>query len=318
MYDEEEMQVAQTVWHYTDGMGLKGILENRVLWAGSAAYMNDFKELITGNDVLNKIYGELRQQSSEGHRELRRLVDNFTPPREDNFILSASEEPNSLTMWRYYGRDQVGFAVGLDRNITLGVRAQKKVSKHPNPAANYYAGAGDEVGTLEENPDEDGQVVEHWRGMIYNERRQEDIIRRALVRLRSALDESRGNNISFDVALKKLSLLSELNRVKHKGFMDEREVRILAQVSPPWKYVIHRPGRFGMIPYVELGLPTGGSRGGNRVFEGEQQKMEPLPIRQINIGPTPYREEAKYGLQQLLSFLGYHDVKVAVSTIPYR
>lgn len=318
MYDEDEMNVPGTVWHYTDGVGLKSILENRVLWASSAAYMNDFKELITGNDVLNKIYGELREQSSESHRELGRLVDNFTPPREDNFILSASEDPNSLTMWRYYGRDQVGFAVGLDGQAPLGIRAQTSATRHPHPPANYYGGPRGEFGTLEEYPDEDGQVVEDWQPMIYEEERQEEIIRRALESLRMALDQARGNNFSFGVALRKLKLLSELNRIKHKGFKDEHEVRILAQLSPPWKYVLHRSGRFGMIPYVELGMPSGGSHGSRREFEGGRQKMEPLPIRQINIGPTPYREEAKYGLEQLLSFLGYHDVKVIVSAIPYR
>lgn len=116
-----------------------------------------------------------------------------------------------------------------------------------------------------------------------------------------------------------MALQSELNRIKDSGFSDERERRILAQVSPHWKYVLHRPGRFGLIPYVELGLPVGGTIPSHRSFRPDgRPEMKRLPIRQINIGPTPFPEEARFGLQQLLNFKGYDDVKVGVSRIPYR
>lgn len=308
------------VWHYTDGAGLKSMLQNKVLWAGSAAYMNDFKELITGNDVLNKIYGEVREQSPDDHEELRRLVTDFIPPREDNFILSATSDSDSLTMWRYYGKDQVSFAIGLDRHAALRVRAQRKEHRHPDPPAGYYDGYKDDWGNLEEDPDQNGQIVEGWKAMIYDEQRQKEIIRKALEDLSSAVQQAKNSTESFSlgVAFKKLSLLAELYRIKHKGFRDEKELRILAQAFPAWKYVLHRPGRYGMIPYVELGMPARGDDGMSLDFEGDRQRMDRLPIKHINIGPTPYPEEARFGLKQLLSFNGYHDVKVAVSTIPYR
>lgn len=310
------------VWHYTDSGGLKGMLDNRVLWASSAAYMNDFKELITGSDVLNKIYVEIREESSAtDHDEIQRLVTDFIPPREENFILSATRESDSLTMWRYYGRDQVSFAVGLDSGAKLKVRAQSSKNKHPNPPADYYAGYRDDHGQLEENPDQDLQGVEPWRSMIYEEVRQRDLIRQALDELRGAIDASKGNDgkASIGVAFKKLHLVEKLYRIKHNGFRDEKEVRALAHAFPAWKYVIHRPGPYGMIPYVELGLPAKSESGARIDFDDRgKQKMEKLPIRKIKIGPTPYSAEAKFGLQQILSFGGYHDVEVTVSTIPYR
>ncbi len=316
----EEHAKKDLVWHYTDGAALKGILENRVLRAGSAAYMNDFKELITGNDVLNKIYGDLRQESSRDHDELKRLVSDFIPQREGNFILSASSDPDSLTLWRYYGRDQVSFAVGLDPDVEFTVREQHKADRHPNPPPGYYDGPVDDNGLLEDDPDNGGPLVEHWNPMIYKEAVQEQILREALENLRNAVSAARikPDNFSFGIALKKLSLLSELYRIKHRGFEDEKEMRILAQVKPDWKYVLHRPGRFGMIPYVELGVPTKDKNGYPWTYEKGRQKMDRLPIRRINIGPTPFAAEAAFGLKQLLEFLGYHDVGVEVSTIPYR
>lgn len=309
------------VWHYSDGAGLKSILENRVLWASSAAYMNDFKELISGDDILSRYYADLKEQVSENHREeLQRAVTSFSSPREEKFILSASDDPDSLTLWRYYGRDQVSFAVGLERSVNLNVRAQKQRSDHPYPPPGYLDGYRDEHGILEENPDMVGQIVDPWDEMIYDRHQQEHIIHRALTNLSAAIREARAESRThFRVYNKNHALQSQLNRVKDSGFRDERELRILAQVTPPWKYVLHRPGRFGLIPYIELGLPVGGSIPSPGAFRPDgRQKMKRLPIRQINIGPTPFPDEARFGLKQLLNFKGYHDVEVVVSKIPYR
>jgi hypothetical protein len=119
-HDREMAGEGDLVWHYSDGAGLRNMLENRVLWASSAAFMNDFKKLISGDDILNKLYAQIKEQVSEHHREeLQQAVTSFSSPREEKFILCGSDAPDSLTLWRYYGRDQVSFAVGLDRNVSL-------------------------------------------------------------------------------------------------------------------------------------------------------------------------------------------------------
>lgn len=309
------------VWHYTDGAGLKGILENNVLWGSSAAYLNDFKELVSGSDRLKEVYEELKEEYAELQEELEETLKGFATPREEYFILSACEHGDSLTMWRYYGRDEVSFAVGLDRDVSLGVRAQKESDRHPSPPPGYRDGPKDPSGQLEQDPDQDGQIVEGWDEMVYDPDEQTKILSQALSDLRDAHQEAKRDEkrFHFSVYVERLSLLSQLNRVKNYSFRDEQELRTLAEVSPAWKYVLHRAGRYGLIPYIELGIPKGGTNGRRREFgDGGKQEMERLPIRQINIGPTPFPEEARFGLLQLLSFLGYHDVKVAVSSIPYR
>jgi len=308
------------VWHYTDGLGLNGILKNNVLWASSAAYLNDFKELVSGSDRLKEVW-EL-DEYADVREELEKSLEGFKTPREEHFILSACENGDSLTMWRYYGKDEVSFAVGLDRDVPLEVRAQSEGDSHPFPPPGYVDGPRDPNGQLEFDPDQDGQSIEGWDPMVYERDEQEDIVAQALSKLRDALEVAKQDRstFSFPFLMEQLSLLGQLNRIKDNAFRDEQELRTLAEVSPAWKYVLHRPGRYGLIPYVELGLPKGGTKGRKRNFpdNGGPQEMERLPIRQINIGPTPYPQEARFGLLQFLGFLGYHDVKVEVSSIPYR
>lgn len=319
MQNDNMMGNGSLVWHYTNGSGLKGILENNVLWASSAAYLNDFKELVSGSDRLKEVW-EL-EEYTEVREELEQSLERFATPREEHFVLSACESGDSLTMWRYYGQDEVSFAVGLDRDVPLGARAQKKESTHPFPPPGYKEGPRDPNGQLEWDPDQEGQIVEPWDAMVYERDEQKKILAQALSDLRDAHDVAKrdSSEFSFSFYMEQLSLLGQLNRIKDHAFCDEQELRTLAEVSPAWKYVLHRTGRYGLIPYIELGVPKGGTIGLKRDFTDRgTQKMERLPIRQINIGPTPFPEEAKFGLLQLLGFLGYHDVKVEVSSIPYR
>lgn len=46
------------VWHYTDGAALMNILARNELWAGSAAFMNDTNELLSGSIQLRKHFDD--------------------------------------------------------------------------------------------------------------------------------------------------------------------------------------------------------------------------------------------------------------------
>lgn len=53
------------VWHYTSPDGLSGILEHNVLWATSAAFMNDVHELSSGARALYKHFDRIRASLPE-------------------------------------------------------------------------------------------------------------------------------------------------------------------------------------------------------------------------------------------------------------
>jgi hypothetical protein len=104
----------------------------------------------------------------------------------------------------------------------------------------------------------------------------------------------------------KLTVIFRLFSLKHPGFREEREWRILANFdSTDLSRVQFRQGQTTLIPYVELGLS--GSGGSER-----------LPIREVVHGPTAHRELALQSLNSLFEKQGFDPPKIWGSTIPTR
>ena len=101
-----------------------------------------------------------------------------------------------------------------------------------------------------------------------------------------------------------LALALVMSALKHSGFREEKEWRLVSQYPDEALYgVSFRPGRFGVTPYFELPLDV---------------KEGPRRIDQINIGPTANRTAARGALDLLLS---KHDTKagrVRLSRTPLR
>ncbi|MGN7149296.1 DUF2971 domain-containing protein [Arthrobacter sp. SAFR-179] len=319
------------VWHYTDGAALINILAKNELWAGSAAFMNDTNELLSGSIQLRQHFEDQRAVLSKDVIEgLEEYIPEVKERSRHSYVLSASSDGDSLTMWRYYGRDQVSFALGLDRNVPLVPLARLKEDVHPNPPAGYLDDMYDR--------DEDGQIVTYpdgspivifdpdsiiieggnWKPVIYDPEEQAEIIVEIYNKLREGVEKRNSTAESSRPSfwLYPYLINESLDLIKNEGFRDEREERIIVWLNPDWKFVFHRPGAFGLVPYVKL---TGLGGVNDDVYE-ERFAMGPgrLPIREIRIGPTPYSSQAADSLKQLLNFHGLHDVRVSYSEIPFR
>lgn len=303
------------VWHYTTGHGLLGIITNHVLWASSALFLNDSNELLTGHHVLQREFDEQKPtMDAEEARGLSDLISSLEHSvRLSRFVLSASEDDDSLTMWRLYGNDEVSYAVGLDPNVGLIPRQQARGDHHPNPPTGYYEEheVHDEEGNLigAWNPDTIEADDQIWMPVIYADDEQRELAADAINALRIGL-LSKGE--TFMEFLVMSGVMEKLRLLKDQGFKDEREQRVLASANPEWKFLKHRPGRFGLIPYLELGVPVGSVR------TNWPEPMLPLPIRCIRVGPSPFVREAKQSLKQLLELNGYGSVRVEVSETPFR
>ncbi|MFW0770872.1 hypothetical protein ACLRGH_12700 [Arthrobacter koreensis] len=319
------------VWHYTDGAALMNILAKNELWAGSAAFMNDTNELLSGSIQLRKHFEDQRAALPEDVIEgLEEYIPEVRERSRHSFVLSASSDGDSLTMWRYYGRDQVSFAVGLDRNKPLVPLARLKEEIHPNPPAGYFDDMYDkeEDGQIASYPDgspvvvfdPDSIMIEggEWKPVVYDPAQQAEIIVGIFENLRKGVEKriTSSEPGRFRLWLFPFLMNESLDLIKNAGFLDEREERITIWPNPDWKFVFHRPGPFGLVPYVKL-TSLGG---GNDDVNGNRFATEPgrLPIREIRIGPTPYSSEAVASLRQLLDFHGLHDVAVSYSEIPFR
>jgi hypothetical protein len=113
--------------------------------------------------------------------------------------------------------------------------------------------------------------------------------------------------LSFNLIMEFIKLAPTF---KHPKFHDEKEWRIIAELSPPsalpkkynelYKF---RPGQSMIVPYIEISLP----------MEGEK-----LIIDKIVVGPTHDPNLSKGSVEMLPRFKNVKFGEIECSTIPYR
>ena len=108
--------VGDSLFHYTSGAGLHGIVNEQLLRATNVRYMNDAMELTDGREVLNRIL-----EGEVDNRELPQglwlfwqlLRAHFLErPAQDCFATCFCEQDDLLNQWRAYGPEG-GFSLGF-------------------------------------------------------------------------------------------------------------------------------------------------------------------------------------------------------------
>lgn len=128
-----------TLYHFTDAIGLLGIMASGTLWATLATSLNDCSEIRYGAELAVQIIKErIRAESvgvaiprvPSGLREcfLKSTLHYLERPGETpgifrlempSFIVSLCENINKSAHWLHYGKDGSGVAVGLRTNALL-------------------------------------------------------------------------------------------------------------------------------------------------------------------------------------------------------
>lgn len=120
---------AGTFFHYTSPEGLIGILESRTLFFTDCQYLNDYSERLTINTELD-LFWHNNQRNYD--KEFLKLIKNIRVDKfEDTgfsymdegdvltncryFVLSATHDKDSLSMWKYYAKNNTynGYCLGL-------------------------------------------------------------------------------------------------------------------------------------------------------------------------------------------------------------
>lgn len=310
------------IWHYTTAAGLTGILSEHVLWASSAAFMNDHQELRTGPAVLARQFQDLYGSVDEGFRLLAEGTGTVDPTL--SFVACACDDGDSLTMWRNYTGGEVGFAVRLDPERPLHLRRQRSIEDAIFPAdhkllanENYSLAATlSLLGKALENFD--GNPID-WQDAIYNKEQQDALARQYLARVRSYVADPglQTNDGAEEISDVMLNFDRQLQMFKDEAFKDEQEKRIVCALQQPLSrcFVKFRTGKYGIVPYVELGVPVEEPEVADSALP---RPMQNLPIMEIAVGPTPYPEAAVQGVTQLLMSSGYGYLDVIPSKIPFR
>lgn len=318
-----------TLFHYTNCEGLMGILDRGVLRATDYRYLNDSEELIYSKhvirqilnpEIINILKGQTKCDSSWARRIeewggiesvaakdaeslLAAMFDSVLESDQDcprltgpyifSFCAHTSlfESKNGLlSQWRGYGKDG-GYAIVFDV-AELEKQIISELEMHYYPI---------------------GQFCDVGYGV--NEFSYPEDLKEIVNEIRTSLPEALRNHAEKGFFNLKLftPFVTTLSRIKHEGFKEEREVRIVlfpgsqelqlkekdnAIKQKSIKPVYHRTKKGTPVPYIEI-LGGGGTS---------------LLIKKVIIGPHNEKILRHKALKSRLDALG---IELAISDIPF-
>jgi hypothetical protein len=133
--EQQRNTIDETLYHYTDGRGLKGILENQTIWFTDYRHMNDPSELLHGVEMVKDVVRALANGADERVALFLKTVSdmfsahNFSSNLEF-LIASFSRERDDLGQWRAYADNGRGYAIGFAPH--LFAIEEKKANHRPD------------------------------------------------------------------------------------------------------------------------------------------------------------------------------------------
>ncbi len=274
------------LYHYTTGETLKKIIESHSLLVGSVYHMNDAKEYIyLRNPLFNEFTNRLKETREDSllYKILHSLTNILSADRVFQcYVFCMSSEGDLLSQWRAYGSNGHGYSIGFEIN---GLD-----EKFDNVTTLDKVGYRDEQSVLKS---------------------AETIVKDITRGINNLADSPTGNSISEQIikhhtenAIK--SIESIIGFIKHDGFKDETESRLLLNSQ----FVLEQ---LSDDKAAEILCSNGVFSPRIRIHP----KTGKLPIRRIYIGPL-IDETNSRGLKVFLKKNGYEDVEIISSRIPYK
>jgi hypothetical protein len=134
------------VYHYTTAAGLKGIIENRCIWATNINFLNDISEYHHGVEIVREeikeyevepekllaanveptsltrwmaksiVTGNIERQLAEIDYSLWTFATSFFDSPKDSTEAITPDPGDVLEQWRAYSRDSVAFSIGFNKS----------------------------------------------------------------------------------------------------------------------------------------------------------------------------------------------------------
>lgn len=293
--EQQRNTIDATLYHYTDGRGLKGILETQTIWFTDYRHMNDPSELLHGIDMAKDV-ARIAANGADGRVRLflETLSDMFSPRNFSSnfefFIASFSRDRDDLGQWRAYADNGRGYAIGFAPHIFA---IEDKRDREPNE--NVVVGPVrydiNEVCARHE------VAVERVASIFLNAvEANADLVSDQRVRFPFMQNMARAVIAS--------PLIWNCLTTKHPAYAHEREVRLilLGLTERLATYITTRLRGSEIVPYVIHQLPV----------------KKPHSLAGIVVGPAA-PIDAERTVRTLLRSLGYSpDLPVSRSDIPYR
>lgn len=276
----EAIPSSGVLYHYTSAEGLSGILGSRGLWMTDIRYMNDLSELQYATERLKSRLDarlELSGNTEIGKEFIEACLRNTGSLGNSVALFSVSfcEESNLLSQWRAYRGQGGGYALGFDCVHLLRLLDKPCV----------------------------------LRKVIYDQSVQDRLLDDAIdvfmhledqLQIRAPLDVD-GRRAIADIATAfSNSSLQLLFSIKHPGFSEEREWRLVYSESSHPRYSRSatvptiRTYDGNIIPYVILSFDLA-----IKASKDDTLGIR-FPIVEVKVGPTINAELNRYSISRAL------------------
>ena len=286
----ESQEPPEIIYHYTNDVGLRGILETGQLWLSDIFNLNDPSELSHGfSHAVNILSGK----AEKGPPESQTFAKNFATFHQGGmrgtahyFVCSFSADGDDLGQWRAYADNGRGYALGFDAKALEEIFTKENGAPIPNNST---------------------------FPVTYKDAELADIHRQIIESMFELISLPRGKNLdsaSINAYMKELSVSLSVHALraalffKHEAYKNESEYRFLqvhrADILPP--EVKRRYRSYELVKYREF----------------DWKRLQAGVLKQIVIGPAADRTKATQFAADCLAAFHGGTVQVACSQIPYR
>ena len=316
------------LFHYTSLQACEGILQSDNLWASRGRHLNDSSEfeLMWSKipPLLSQFIQETIQADPDYHRKyqgtidslggieriaaqdadafvriMRSLIFEYAPPFIACFTTHDEDYDGRnglLSQWRGYGDDGVAIVFDYKKldNQLKDEKARFHSLEYTLVKVIYDT---DDLDLREQFPD------------LYATLKNE-VVPAYLAGL------PKNNQTEKALSNAAIELFRAVGKLKHWGFREEKEHRIIVGVANPARFdgvnaslsasqnlktINFRPGRCGSIPYIKL-------------FEEDKH----LPISRILVGPSRNQDANAFKVETILKHMALqHKIELETSAIPY-
>jgi hypothetical protein len=287
------VKAQSTIWHYTSGEGLIGIIKSSEFWLTQISCVNDATEIRYSRSLLLQAIQLLREAERPTDDEAI-LYDEAinglsidVAPTSEWFIGCLSTNGDDLSQWRAYGGGEGGYAIGFDTSTLLPALSRDEVLLVPV----CYDG---KLHTKIAQAVSRATIDFYKKGLAG----RPGVDRRVWAR---AFLEAWANAINYIAPM-----------IKHPAFEAEQEWRLARKLResdvPKLKY---RQRQSMLARHLPLALR----------FHALTPPSEILPIFRVRVGPSRHKDISKVGVADLLRGMGYPEVvykNVLVSDVPFQ
>lgn len=286
----ESQEPPQTIYHYTNDVGLKGILETGQLWLTDIFNLNDPSELSHGfSHAVNILNDRAANGSPESKLFARSFSDFHQRAMQETahyFVCSFSMDGADLGQWRAYADNGRGYALGFDAKVLENVFTKEDGILIPNNCTFQVTYKDAALADIHH------QLIENMFKLISLPRGKD-------------LDSTSINaymrelSISLSVYVLRAALF-----FKHEAYSNEKEYRFLqvhrADLPPP--NVKRRYRSYELVKYREF----------------DWSRLSAGALKRIVVGPAADQSKAARFAENCLVAFNVGDVEIAYSKIPYR